>query len=401
MSELPFAHVDRAAFARDLDALRLEIDASLGAEDLDHLLRMERWGRACTAVGYATAWIGPNPVSMIALSTGSVARWAIIAHHVLHKGYDKVEGTPARLTSAGFAAGRRRLVDWFDWIHPDAWRIEHNQLHHYHTGETLDPDLVEENLKIVREANIPTALKYAVVGFYSLTWKFTYYGPNTWQVLRRAEKCREAGESPAPKKIATGPESYVAVYNPFTAEGRRFLKECALPYGLGRFVVIPALFTPLGPWAVASVWMNSVGAELLNNLHSFAIIAPNHAGDDMWRFDGPGMGRGEFYLRQVLGSVNYATGSDVGDFLQGFLNYQIEHHLWPDLPARAYQKLQPKVQAVCEKHGVPYVQEGIARRVKRLVDVMVGKTSMLRAAVAVKERVMARVDGEMAGATEG
>ena len=116
MSEAPFAHVDRAAFARDLDALRLEIDASLGAEDLAHLYRMERWGRACTAVGYATAWIGPNPISMLALSTGSVARWAIIAHHVIHKGYDKVEGTPARLTSTGFAAGRRRLVDWFDWM---------------------------------------------------------------------------------------------------------------------------------------------------------------------------------------------------------------------------------------------------------------------------------------------
>lgn len=399
MSEAPFAHVDRAAFARDLDALRLEIDASLGADDLAHLYRMERWGRACTAVGYATAWIGPNPLSMLALSTGSVARWAIIAHHVIHKGYDKVEGTPARLTSAGFAAGRRRLVDWFDWIHPEAWRLEHNQLHHYHTGETLDPDLVEENLKGVREAKIPDALKYALVGFYSLTWKFTYYAPNTWQVMRRAEKCRERGEAPAPKKIATGPESYLGVYNPFTADGRRYLKECALPYGLGRFVVIPALFTPLGPWAVASVWMNSVGAEALNNLHSFLIIAPNHAGDDMWRFDGPGMGRGEFYLRQVLGSVNYATGSDVGDFLQGFLNYQIEHHLWPDLPARAYQKLQPKVQAVCEKHGVPYVQEGIARRVKRLVDVMVGKTSMLRATV--KKRVVARVDGEMVGAAEG
>lgn len=400
MSEMPFAHVDRAAFARDLDALRMEIDASLGADDLAHLRRMERWGRACTAVGYATAWIGPNPISVLALSTGSVARWAIVAHHVLHKGYDKVEGTPARLTSAGFGAGRRRLLDWFDWIHPDAWRIEHNQLHHYHTGETLDPDLVEENLKLIREANLPTALKYAVVGFYSLTWKFTYYAPNTWQVMRRAEKCREAGEAPAPKKIATGPESYVGVYNPFTADGRRFLKDCALPYGLGRFVVIPALFTPLGPWAVASVWMNSVGAELLNNLHSFAIIAPNHAGDDMWRFEGPAMGRGEFYLRQVLSSVNYATGNEVGDFLQGFLNYQIEHHLWPDLPARAYQKLQPKVQAVCEKHGVPYVQEGLGRRLRQLANIMVGKTSMLRAAAKVRER-MAEVAGGLAETAEG
>jgi fatty acid desaturase len=382
MSEAPFAHVDRAAFARDLDALRAEVDASTHAADLAHLLRMERWGRACAAVGYATAWVGPNPLSMVALSTASVARWAIVAHHVVHRGYDKVEGAPARLTSAGFGVGRRRLVDWFDWMLPEAWRLEHNTLHHYHTGETLDPDLVEENVRAVRDAKLPRAVKYAVVGFYAMTWKFTYYAPNTWQVMRRAERCREAGQAPAPKKIASGPESYLGVYNPFSADGRRYLRECALPYGLARFVVIPAAFSPLGPWAVASVWVNSVGAELLNNLHSFAIIAPNHAGDDVWRFEGPARERGEFYLRQVVGSVNYLTGHPLGDFLQGYLNYQIEHHLWPDLPADAYRRLQPKVKAVCERHGVPYVQEPLHRRVKKLVDIMVGATSMRRAPAA-------------------
>ena len=223
MSEAPFAHVDRAAFARDLDAVRAELDGSTHADDLAHLLRMERWGRACAAVGYATAWVGPNPLSMAALSTASVVRWAIVAHHVVHRGYDKVEGAPARLTSAGFGAGRRRLVDWFDWMLPEAWRLEHNTLHHYHTGETLDPDLVEENVKAVRDARLPRAVKYAVVGFYAMTWKFTYYAPNTWQVMRRAERCREAGQAPSPKKIASGPESYLAAYNPFTADGRRCL----------------------------------------------------------------------------------------------------------------------------------------------------------------------------------
>jgi fatty acid desaturase len=77
--------------------------------------------------------------------------------------------------------------------------------------------------------------------------------------------------------------------------------------------------------------------------------------------------------------VNFRTGGDLNDFLHGFLNYQIEHHLFPDLPPRQYQRLAPKVKAVCEKHGVPYVQQGVFSRVRQLVGVMVGTRSMRRA----------------------
>ncbi len=378
MEDGTFSHVDRAALARDLDALRAEAEASLGPDDLTHLLRMERWGRTCTAVGYATAWIAPNPFSMIALSTGSAVRWAIVAHHVLHKGYDKVPGTPARLTSTGFAAGSRRWIDWNDWMLPDAWRLEHNVLHHYHTGEVLDPDLVEENVQTIRAPGRSAWVRYGVIAFYALTWKLTYYAPNTYQILRRSERLRAAGAPAVPKQIALGPESYLEAFDPRTADGRRFLRECVLPYALSRFAAIPALFAPLGPVAVANVAINSLGAELLSNLHSFLIIAPNHAGEDLYRFEGSPKGRGDFYLRQIVGSVDYRTGGDVRDFLQGFLNYQIEHHLWPDLPARAYQRLQPRVREVCAKHGVPYVQEGLGARVRKLVRIMAGTASMRR-----------------------
>jgi hypothetical protein len=36
------------------------------------------------------------------------------------------------------------------------------------------------------------------------------------------------------------------------------------------------------------------------------------------------------------------------------------------------------VRALCEKYGVPYVQESVFARVRKTVDVMIGKTSMLR-----------------------
>lgn len=373
----PLPGLDYEAFARDLDAIRADLVASLGPDDLAHMKKMERWGRGAEALGYATAWIAPNPLSAALISLGATARWTIVTHHVSHGGMDRVPDAPERYRSKVFAQGKRRLLDWFDWMLPEAWHYEHNVLHHYHTNEGLDPDLVEQNFEALHGESVPMALRYAALGFYALTWKFSYYAPNTFLVLRRAEQARAAGKPVSVGGIAN-PDPLLAAFDLRTAEGRRFWRACILPYGLGRFVAIPAMFLPLGPWAAFSVWANSVGAEALHNLHSFLVIVPNHAGPDMHRFDRAVTDRAEFYVRQVLGSVNLATGGDLRDFMHGFLNYQIEHHLWPDLPPRAYQRAQPRVKAVCEKHGVPYVQEPVSKRLGKLVDVIVGRASMVR-----------------------
>merc|ERR1712146_538220 len=71
-----------------------------------------------------------------------------------------------------------------------------------------------------------------------------------------------------------------------------------------------------------------------------------------------------------------ACGDDLTDFMHGFLNYQVEHHLWPDLSMRSYQKAQPIIQQVCAKHGVPYVKESVFKRAWMLVKIMVGTESM-------------------------
>jgi fatty acid desaturase len=370
------AGLDLEAFARDLDAIKKDLEASYGPADAAHLAKMERWGRLCTGAGYATAWLGPNLVSATLLALGSSARWTMVMHHVSHKGYDAVPGVPERLTSKRFAQGARRFVDWLDFIDPEAWAFEHNVLHHYHTGETADPDLVEQNLEPVRRASWPKAWKYAAVAFFTSTWKISYYAPNTLQTLQEARSRRAARD-----KVAvggTGGRTLWGAWSPLTSEGREFWRRCVLPYAGVRFGLIPALFAPLGPLAVANVAVNTAMAEVLHNIHSFLVIAPNHAGDDLHRYDGPAGGKAEFYLRQVMGSVDCTGGSDLADFLQGYLNYQIEHHLWPDLPMTAYRAAQPRVQAVCEKHGVPYVRESAFKRFAKLVDIMVGDASMIR-----------------------
>jgi fatty acid desaturase len=366
------SNVDFRELAADVSALRTQVLHEQGAEDYAHLKKVERWGRACTAVGYATAWIAPNPVSMLLLSVGNFARWAGVTHPISHRGYDRIEGVPSRHTSKGFAKGRRRFIDWFDWIVPEAWHHEHDVLHHYRLGEAGDPDQVERNLEWLRDWRLPLALKYAVVAGFAAIWKPAYYAPNTIKELRR-EIRRKAGENHDDESLLDW-----RMWLPVSPQGRELWATSYLPYVAARFAAIPALFAPLGALAVANVWLNSAGAELLTNLHSFLMIVPNHAGDDLDRFDDPVQGRGDFYLRQITGSVNYRSSGPVTDFLQGWLNYQIEHHLFPDLPLSQYRKIAPQVRQICEKHGLPYREESVFIRLKKAVDVMVGETTMRR-----------------------
>lgn len=359
--------VDVEAFGREVEELRQWLDQERGQGCLEHLKKMERWGRACTALGYATAWLGPNPVSAVALSLGRTSRWTMIAHHVSHKGYDKVEGTPERLTSEHFAKGKRRLLDWLDWIEPAAWNEEHNIQHHYKLGEEGDPDVVQRNLDWLRDAKLPEPLKVALVTFYMGTWKALYYAPTTQESLHEAKARREARRS---KSEVQEPGW---IWNPLSEPGRDLIGKSWLFYGLTTFAGIPALFLPLGPGAATSVLINSALAEVLTNIHTFIIITTNHTGEDLPVFEEVGRSRAEFYIRQIAGSVNYKTGGDLNDFLHGWLNYQIEHHVWPDLTMRQYQKAQPRLKALCEKYKVPYVQESVWTRLRKTVRVMTGR----------------------------
>jgi len=372
-------------FTQELMALRRAANERMNLDDFKHLKKIERWGKLCTAAGYSTAWIMPNPVSAFLMSQGNVTRWTTIAHHVVHKGYDKIEGVPERYTSTGFAKGLRRFLDWNDWILPQAWANEHNKLHHYNLGEAADPDQVELNLEWLRDSNLPMPVRYAIVGLFAISWKPVYYAPNTLKHLR-STKNNVLGEERQSAAL-----SQLELWNPLNPFARDLWLKCLLPYIMVKFVLIPLLFIPLGPTAVISVWINTLLAEIIANLHSFLVIVPNHVGDDILLFEESANTKSEFFLRQITGSANFKTGGDINDFLHGWLNYQIEHHLWPDLPASQYQILQPQVKALCEKYGIPYVQESVWKRLKKTVDVMVGNRSMPRqGAISSNKRLAAR-----------
>ncbi len=349
--------IDLEAFLADIKALRREIDDGLGEEDLRHLFKMERWGRTCTALGLLGAGIAPNPVSALLLGVGRSTRW-ILMHHIAHRGYDKVPGVPARYTSKVFARGRRRFLDWADWMLPEAWTYEHNVLHHAHTGEEDDPDLVERNTEGLKRYSMP--VRYALFGLLAVSWRASYYAPNTLDAYRARHGERD-GEA-----------------RPTESRDRELWRRCYLPYVGLHFGLMPLCYLPLGPWGVFSAFCNSLMAEAVTNLHTFCVVVPNHTGDDLYRFEDRPASRAEHFVRQVIGSTNFKTGGDIVDFAHLWLNYQIEHHLFPDIPMSKYQEVQPKVKAICEKHGIPYVQESVFSRVKKMLDIAVGKTTMRR-----------------------
>jgi hypothetical protein len=398
------AHVDRAAFLRDVDALRAKLVAGLGADDLRHLAAHVRVSRACTLGGYGfalaagwilerqaatgpqTAWMSLAAAGLVVLAAallglGTYSAW-ITMHHVGHRGYDRVPGVPPRWTSRRFARGARRYLDWLDWMTPEAWIHEHNMLHHGRTGEEADPDLVERNALILRTWRAPRVFKLLAVGFAAVSWKFLYYAPNTIRALHRAERARAGHRDPESDEDAARrlfdlrrPESRAELrrlLSPRSAEGRTLWLRCWLPYVAIRFGLLPAPALLVGPRAWAAVVVASVLGELLTNLQGFLTITPNHTGDDLPRFEGHAHDRAEFTLRQIVGSVDYTGGTAWSDFLQGYLNYQIEHHVWADLPMLKYRQAQPELEALCARHGVPYVREPLGRRFGKLVAILVG-----------------------------
>lgn len=362
--------IDLGGLTQELDALRDELRANTSEEDFRHFKKIEGWGRYGSLLGWALAWLAPNPISAYLIGQGTFARWAIVGHHILHRGLDKVPNIPHHYTSKGFAKGWRRVVDWLDWIHPAAWNYEHNSLHHYKLGESFDPDQPELNLSFLRGSSLPLFLRYLIVFFFMFTWKFLYYAPNTVGEHHLHESKVKKGDGD--RMDLLDPKVWLPLSNP----GRKIWWRSFLPYFTVRFILLPLPFLFIGPWAYFSVLMNLVFAELWTNFHGFITIVPNHAGDDIYRFTSPVNGRQDFYLRQIVGSVNYRCGGDLNDFLHGWLNYQIEHHLWPDLSPLQYQRAQPKVKAICEKYGVPYVQESIFKRWWKLIDIMVGRSDM-------------------------
>jgi fatty acid desaturase len=336
-------------------------------------------------VSYVFPWV------MMGLSISS--HWTTVSHHISHGGYTDKNADADTDADANkkrhnkynrFTYGvkmRRRFLDWMDYILPEAWACEHNIHHHYKLNEHNDPDNVQQNLVILRTMNAPRVVKYGVIAFFALTWRLFYYSSNSYKYYKASKikhtmKDQDFKQMTLAGAITNEWPSWISKVEYFTLVLCPIIIYRAVCFAFIYMfhMYFPAIFTIEH---LRNVVMNYIFADLFCNVHTFAIIVPNHAGSDMYLYRTPVTAKSdEWLLRQCISSTNYTLGNDVVDYLQGWLNYQIEHHLFPDLSAYEYQVIHKDVRAVCRRHGVPYVCENIFVRLWKTVKIMTGQESI-------------------------
>ncbi|MCV7155049.1 fatty acid desaturase family protein [Mycolicibacterium pyrenivorans] len=123
-------------------------------------------------------------------------------------------------------------------------------------------------------------------------------------------------------------------------------------------------------WPALSIkrWRRTMGANavanLLRNLWAYVVIFCGHFPAGTQKFTTDVLQtetRAEWYLRQMLGAANFKAGRLLG-FASGNLCYQIEHHLFPDLPSNRLAEIAARVRPLCEKYGLPYNSESLAHQ---------------------------------------
>ncbi len=127
---------------------------------------------------------------------------------------------------------------------------------------------------------------------------------------------------------------------------------------LSAYVAILLAFLPLGKATAFFAVQMAVFGFCLG-----ASFAPAHKGMPLV----PPEMKLDFLRRQVMVSRN-VRGNPLLDWAMGGLNYQIEHHLFPNMPRCNLKKARPIVQAHCEREGVDYMEVGLFESYGIVVD---------------------------------
>ncbi|HET9609575.1 MAG TPA: acyl-CoA desaturase [Acidimicrobiales bacterium] len=331
-------HLDESrldALAAELDAIRRREMAGRGEADARYIRRVAAVATALQIGGRAAIALGRRrPVwwaGVAAATAGRVIEAMEIGHNVLHGQYDWMRDP--RFDSSTY--------EWNMTAPADQWKHAHNLVHHVNANVAgVDRDLGYGVVRMTDEqpwspshlANPLAALVLAAlfdqaIGFYDL------------EAERQALGLVDPDEARAK----------------FEASVAKLKRQAARD-----FVLVPLLAGRAAPRALAG----SLTTQLLGNLWGFAIIFCGHFPDGTVVFqpeDLEGETRGRWYVRQLRGAANI-RGSFPFHVLTGNLSHQIEHHLFPDLPARRYRHIAPEVQAVCRRYGLPYNSRRFGRQ---------------------------------------
>jgi fatty acid desaturase len=315
------------AFGAEMDELRDRIVRDVGADDaaylrkvLDVQRKLEVLGRGLLFAGvFPPAWIG----GVVALSISKILDNMEIGHNVLHGQYDWMRDDV--VNSKDF--------EWDIVVVAEYWKRSHNFQHHTYTNIVgKDRDIGYGLLRITPEQEWhPYFLGnpiYAVLLAIFFEWGVMLHDFDIDSVMN--------GEKSRPEAVKEGKQM-----------GRKIVRQLAKDY-----LLFPVLSGPLFLSTLAA----NAAANLTRNLWAFAIIFCGHFPEEVVTFteeEAANETRGQWYRRQLLGSAN-VTGSRLFHVLTGNLSHQIEHHLFPDLPARRYGGIAAEVREICERYGLPY-----------------------------------------------
>jgi NADPH-dependent stearoyl-CoA 9-desaturase len=97
-------------------------------------------------------------------------------------------------------------------------------------------------------------------------------------------------------------------------------------------------------------------SNIVRNVWAYAIIFCGHFPDQTYTFsqeETEDETRGARHVRQLLGAANI-EGGPLFHVISGNLGYQVEHHIYPDMPSTRYGEIAPRVREICEKYELPY-----------------------------------------------
>ena len=325
-----FAHLseaDVAELGREFDTIRAEIEESLGPDDAAYIHWIIKLQRRLVVASRVTLFASPLPPAWVAgtlmLGLSKILENMEIGHNVMHGQWDWMNDPEIHSGT----------WEWDTTCPAEGWKHSHNYVHHTFTNVIgKDNDVGYGILRVTPEqkwtpANLGQPVYNALLALL-FEWGVALHDLDI-------EAIRQRRKDP------------VELKRQLKVVWRKIRRQVGKDY-----IVFPLLS---GPAFLSTLTANAT-ANIIRNLWSYMIIFCGHFPDGAEKFTEEELEdetSAEWYLRQLLGSANF-EGSRTLHILSGSLGYQIEHHLYPDLPSNRYPQIAERVRALCEKYNLPY-----------------------------------------------
>ncbi|MDP3893834.1 acyl-CoA desaturase [Nocardioides sp.] len=333
-SENPIAHLtpeDIEQIGIELDTIRQDILDDRGERDAAYIRKvigaqrkLELASRAVLLGSiFPPAWV----VGTAGLSVAKIIENMEIGHNIMHGQWDWMRDPKIHSTT----------WEWDNASPSDQWKHSHNQVHHTYTNVVgKDNDLGYGIMRVDEDQRwVPMYLAQPLWNFINAC--FFEFGIAAYDL--------ELGKNLASEKRRKDPGFRARAKQTLTKIRKQATKD---------YVVHPLMSLPTGSF-VPTLAANFT-ANVVRNLWTHSVIMCGHFPEGVETFERTsieGETRGEWYVRQMLGSANI-TGSKAMHFMTGNLSHQIEHHLFPDLPSNRYAEIAPRVKALFEKYDLNY-----------------------------------------------